>query len=267
MSATAGNCFSDQSWDPQPMPAKPYPPGKTCPDRPPDGELWACEDPNIDFPTVECLIADMKTCGIITNGHPTILFSFGVSNGNIKKLRDQYNPLGNVYNEMPDNAYWGNVMMGSRGKTFQLGINERGDVYIARSAEAIGAAASGDILVYVGEKNGYGGLGAFQQDNPEKRRPDNGPNIFRTYELPAVQHNGSVTRIISVDISNNAQHTVDWENGQSAPGLNNPLLPPGLANDIPVPPVPRFVFERRAVDSSRDVAPAGIAEGTSWDGG
>lgn len=257
MSATAGNCFSDQFWGVQRMPVKPFPPGKICPGKPPKGERWACEDPSINFPTVDCLIADIKTCGIISNGHPTILFSFGVGQGNIKKVRDQYNPLGNVYDDMLDNAYWASVMdkkTGSRGEVFRLDIRERLLVFLARSGEAIGAVASGDVLVYIGKRDGHGGLGAFQQDDPEIRR--DGPNIFRTYELPALQRNSAVTSIISVDISNNAQHTVDWENGQSAPNLNNPLLPPGSANDMPVPPVPAgFRKSRRDANDTDDDSP------------
>lgn len=70
LSATAGNCFSDQSEDVVPAPTGPTEDEIPCLNRPPAGELWACQDPSIDFPTVECLLADIKTCGIVGAATP-----------------------------------------------------------------------------------------------------------------------------------------------------------------------------------------------------
>ena len=74
MSAAAGNCVSDQSEDAQPIPAGPTEAEKKCLNGPPQGGLWACEDPNIDFPTIECLTADIKTCGIINANNDKSVF-------------------------------------------------------------------------------------------------------------------------------------------------------------------------------------------------
>ena len=77
----------------------------------PQGELWACQDPSIDFPTVECLLADIKTCGIIgTNGAQSVFYAFGVVKQSIGALRDQLTPTGNVYYDMLDENYWETVM-------------------------------------------------------------------------------------------------------------------------------------------------------------
>jgi hypothetical protein len=242
MSAAAGSCFSDQSEDAQPAPAGPTQARKTCPNGPPEGGLWACEDPRIDFPTVECLTADVKTCGIIgANNAQSVFYSFGVDQNNIGALRDRLTPPGNMYNDMLDDDYWNRVMFGRRD-TFRLEIPARLQVFIARSAEAYAAACSGEVLVYVGQRQGLsGGMGAFQLPDPSKP----GPNILRTYELPSLQRNSAVTRIVSVDVSNNFQHDVDWENGQSAPGLNNPLIPESPASTLPVPAVPARLRKSR----------------------
>ncbi|KIW88013.1 uncharacterized protein Z519_11123 [Cladophialophora bantiana CBS 173.52] len=243
LSATAGTCFSDQSNGPVASPKGKTALPKKCIGGPPTGGLWACEDPSIDFPTVECLMADMKTCGIITNGAPSVFYSFNIKGGaQISALRDRITPTGNLYNDEWDEAYWTRVMTG-RKSVFRLDINARLQVLIARSAEAFGRLASGDVFVYVPhlecpEEPNNGLLGSFQTDIPDPNDPNPGPNIFQTFELPSLQRNPAVTRIISVDINNNDQQHVDWENGQSPPGLNNPLLPASTASAIVVPPVP-----------------------------
>lgn len=239
LSITAGNCFSDQSENPVPAPIGPIKPGKICPNGPAEGGLWACEDPSIDFPTVECLTADIKTCGIVgLNNAPSIFYSFGVNGKIIGTLRNQVTPLGNVYNDILDGDYWKRVFDG-RVDIFRLDIITRANVMAARSMEAYAAAASGEVLVYVGQRVGDSGLGAFQLGL------SGATNMFRTYELPTLQRNTAVTRIVSVDFSNNYQHDVDWENGQSPPGLNNPLLPASPARNKPVPPVPAGLRKSR----------------------
>lgn len=247
LSITAGNCFSDQSESPVPAPIGPLKPGKKCPNGPAEGDLWACEDPSIDFPTVECLTADIKTCGIIgLNNAPSIFYSFGINNNIIGRLRDQVTPLGNLYNDMLDNAYWDRAIH-SRKDTFKLAIQDRGDLFSARTMEAYAATVSGDVLVYVGQRVGISGLGAFQLGKPGEI------NMLRTYELPTLQRNAAVTRIISVDFSNNYHQDVDWEHGQSPPGLDNPLLPASPASDEPVPPVPARFRKARRDDNTTDI--------------
>jgi len=67
----------------------------------------------------------------------------------------------------------------------------------------------------------------------------------RTYELPTLQRNPAVTRIVSIDVSNNFQYDVDWENGQSAAGLDSVLLLESAASSLSVPAVPARVRKHR----------------------
>ncbi|EXJ60018.1 hypothetical protein A1O7_04166 [Cladophialophora yegresii CBS 114405] len=160
-----------------------------------------------------------------------------------------------MYNDMLDDNYWQRVMV-ERRKVFQLNYNPRMQIFIACSAEAYALSCSGEVLVYVGQRQGAkGGIGAFQTPVPKPTDPNPGPNILRTYELPTLQRNNAVTRVVSVDVSNNFQEDVDWENGQSAPGLDNPLLPESPASALPVPDVPDGLqISRRDVnDTDADV--------------
>ncbi|KIX06948.1 uncharacterized protein Z518_04924 [Rhinocladiella mackenziei CBS 650.93] len=260
LSVTAGNCLSDQSDEPLAPPLPPYKEGKLCP------ELWACEDPNLDFPTVECLLADVKTCGIIgANGAPTIMYSFGVTDGNIAKFHDPIVPEGNIYRDMLDGPYWTqaithtNLKDKTKHDPFKLGVPARVDVLIARSAEAYAASASGEVLVFIGQQKGTVEgdtmLGIFQKPFVDPKNPNPDPSMLQTYEIPILQRNPTVTRIVSIDVSNNFQRDVDWENGQSPPGLDNPLLPLGEADNIPVPPVPAGMRKsRRDGNSTEDGA-------------
>ncbi|KIW91231.1 uncharacterized protein Z519_08127 [Cladophialophora bantiana CBS 173.52] len=160
-----------------------------------------------------------------------------------------------MYNDMLDGDYWRRVMDG-RWENFRLDINARMQVLVARSSEAYASSCSGEVLVYVGQRLGpSGGVSAFQtpMPNPKVKNPD--PNILRTYELPILQRNSAVTRIVSIDVSNNFQEDVDWENGQSAPGLDNTLLPLGQASALPVPAVPAGLRKSRrdSNDTKADV--------------
>ncbi|KIW89865.1 uncharacterized protein Z519_09294 [Cladophialophora bantiana CBS 173.52] len=243
MPALAGSCFSDQSNVVQEDSSDDTASNKVCLGVPPPGELWACQDPSIYFPTVECLLADIKTCGIIgANGAQSVFYAFGVIKKGIGALRDQLTPMGNVYYDILDDNYWETVMSAPsvpqtdpKSSRFRWDVRERTDLLIARSAEAFALATSGDAILYVGQRKGNGDLlGAFQL--PPATQTD--PNIWRTYELPVLQRNTAVARIISIDVSNNNQQSIERENGQSPPGLDNPLLPEGSASAILVPPAP-----------------------------
>ncbi|KAK5457174.1 hypothetical protein LTS15_004955 [Exophiala xenobiotica] len=135
-STTAGNCFSDQSEDLGSAPTVPTKVIKKCLNGPAAGELWACQDPSIDFPTVECLTADIKTCGILgADNAPSIFYSFGVDEEHINSLRDQVTPLGNLYRDMLDDDYTKTVLNG-RYEPFRLDIRARAQVFLALSIEA-----------------------------------------------------------------------------------------------------------------------------------
>lgn len=82
-------------------PSDPNPPPKRyldCYNRPsgdkswaPDGG-WACGIPKVDFPTVDCLTADMKACGNV--GQNSVFYSFGARTEQVVPFRDSLNPRG-----------------------------------------------------------------------------------------------------------------------------------------------------------------------------
>ena len=104
-STHAGACLSicqQNSDDPTPCPpARPIPMpqnplSSVCRNRLPEGEKWACEDEAIVFPTVECILADMKTCNNI--GQNTVFYSFGVRANDVRiNVRDKLSPKGVMF--------------------------------------------------------------------------------------------------------------------------------------------------------------------------
>ena len=96
-----------------------------------------------------------------------------------------------------------------------------------RYSQAMALAARGTVYVVVLQRNGEGGgIGAYQL--PNKPSP---PNVWRTYEFPAIQHkNAAVTSVKSVDASNDFAISEDWINGEGGE-----ILPFVDANDLPSP--------------------------------
>ena len=69
--------------------------------RPAAGEKWACEAEDLIFPTVECILADMKTCGNV--GENTVFYSFGANTVQARTgLRDGLTPKGTMFNDALD---------------------------------------------------------------------------------------------------------------------------------------------------------------------
>lgn len=216
---------------------------------------------------MDCLVADINTCGVIgANNAPSIFYSYGVVQGQVGTLRDQVVPEANYYVDCYDTPYWQGVIGPMKatetpGRLFAL---------IVRSAEAYAQVASGEILVFVENRLSVtddGTIGIFQ--TPKLTAPK--PNIWQTYELPILQRSPTVTRIVSIVTSENYKRYVDWENGQSPPGMNFPLLPLNDAMSVPVPPVPAGArkYKRDGNDTEADAAmtpcpvPAGAAVVTS----
>lgn len=104
-STFAGQCLSICP-DPQdcpegpPNPGEPLPLWQSCPNGPAPGAQWACQDPSLDFPTVDCLAADMRTCGLVgQGGRSTVFYSFGSTTSLTRPVRDSLNPRGVMWNE------------------------------------------------------------------------------------------------------------------------------------------------------------------------
>ena len=85
----------------RPVPMGQYPTRPVCRKSPPSNGKWACEDPNIIFPTVDCILADMKLCGYL--GKNSVFKSFGAEVPEISAtFLDKLTPRGVVFNEALD---------------------------------------------------------------------------------------------------------------------------------------------------------------------
>lgn len=221
---SAGNCFSLPRDPDDNTPAKPASIWATCKNRP---DQWACADPSIDFPTVECLAADMRTCGIVGTG-PTIFYSFGATTVQVRtRFRDTLDPRGIMWNDVLDEKY-GDEVLKKRFADFRLDIPTRLTVYTARFAEAMATVASGEVFFAVKNYDGEGGgKGAYQTPTTS------GINVWRTYEFPTLQRNKDVTSVVSIDINNDNSRSVDWK-----PDGDMELLPASGASSLNVPSVP-----------------------------
>ena len=225
----AARCRLDPPSDPSnlrhPLPTHSF---KPCVNKVPEDQAWACEDPSVTFPTVECLAADMLTCGNIgSDDVRSVFWSYGATTADMEHFRDQLTPPGSCYYDLLDQEYSDRVFT-----RFNLHASfERNERFVQRASQAMASISRGEVFLVLLQRQGqYGGVGIFQDPKPN----DHLTNIWTENEFPTLQRNPAVTRIISVDVSNNFHQDVDWANG--VPGV--PLLPPSTANTDPVPPVP-----------------------------
>ena len=260
----AGNCLS-LCRDPDDCPPGPTQPNEsppiwqTCPSGPATGAQWACQAPDIAFPTVACLTADMRTCGLIgQGGRSTVFYSFGVATVQARtQFRDTLDPKGVMFNDALDEGYWNSVLNVPK---FHMDINARMAVLVARYAEAMATVSTGEVFLVVKAYDGAGGgRGAYQNPLPG----DNTINVWRNYEFPTLQRNSAVTKVTSVDLTDNLKRHVDWQ-----PNSGDQELPAHPADDLEVPDPPEGCAARRvkrqatACATCITFAPPGGATGT-----
>lgn len=155
---------------------------------------WACDQSKVDFPTVECLAADMRSCGNV--GPNTVFYSFGAGTHDARDFRDTLHPQGTMFNDAID-FYYMNYVINPVAK-FGLsqaqvrgadGMN-RHDILTARLCQALASTSSGSAYLVVKSYGGdpvanQGGLpGIFQRPLPGPQ-----PNQWTTYELGTLQQN------------------------------------------------------------------------------
>ena len=258
----AGSCFSSICQNPFDMcdeePEANQRTWQQCMNRPAQGEQWACADPALPFPTVDCLVADMRTCGVVgQGGAQTVFYSFGCTTVIARtNVRDTLTPPGVMFNDalLGDDEYLRmiythpNYAMSDTTNKNPQGMT-RQNVFVARYSEALATVSTGAILFVVNARdNGQqgGGLGAYQNPLPS----DVIPNAWRTYEFPTLQRNPDVTSVTSIDATNGFTRTVDWQ-----PNNNDEELPPSNAASLAVPAaaVSKMKIKR---DSSVCAAPA-----------
>ena len=116
-------------------------------------------------------------------------------------------------------------------------------VFVARLSQALAQGSSGTAYVAVMQhKSEKGGQGAYQL--PKDPEDPNYPNVWRTYEFPALQRNSAVTSVISVAQNENWEPSRDWtkDGGQEK-------LPFADADKLPVPepvqPIPVVIEQSR----------------------
>ena len=255
----AGQCLSICR-DPDDCPPSSARPSdwQNCPSGPANGARWACQASNIDFPTVACLIADMRTCGLIgQGGRSTVFYSFGATTVDARtKVRDTLDPKGVLFNDALDEDYWNLVINVAK---FHLYDDRRHAVFVARYAEAMATVSTGEVFLVVKNYNGAGGgQGAYQNPLPG----DTNKNVWRSYEFPTLQRNAAVTQVTSIDLSDNLERHVDWQ-----PNSNREELPASGASDLPVPPPPpgcarRMKRQAAACVTCITFAPPGGTTGT-----
>ena len=210
------------------QPSESPPIWQKCPSRPANGAQWACQASNIDFPTVACLIADMRTCGLIGQGsRSTVFYSFGATSVEARtRFRDTLDPKGVMFNDALDLDYWNWVV---NVANLHMDNPVTRAVFVARYAEAMATVCTGEVFFVVKKYNGDGGgQGAYQNPLPGYR-----PNVWRLYEFPTLQRNAAVTKVTSIDLSDNLKHHVDWQ-----PNSKGEELPASGASDLLVPPPP-----------------------------
>lgn len=128
-----------------------------------------------------------------------------------------------MFNDALDETYI--EMLMNKRPDFHLESMKRQRLYRDRYAQAMAALSTGDVFLVCSKHNGDGGgVGIFQQ--PLHLQSE---NVWRSVELPTLQRNPAVKRIISVAKDQNYAHSVDWTAGQGN------LLPESTANSQQVP--------------------------------
>ncbi|KAF1953008.1 hypothetical protein CC80DRAFT_494907 [Byssothecium circinans] len=233
---------------PVPAPAPAPRPNEKWLDKCPKGmpKAWACLDPKIKFPTVDCIVADIKTCGTL-DANPVLLYSFGAATVNVRtKVRDVLNPRPAMWNNVLPNDWHVKMAKTERfalvqGKLPDPGADKRAEAFRNRFSAALTQAAKGEVILVTLDRNSqHGGSGAYSIPPPESTEP----NVWRLYEFPMAQRNKDVTRVVSYALSDpELKRVVDFERGQKTgllpmPQFPDPPLPKMDASPSPSTPRP-----------------------------
>jgi hypothetical protein len=234
-----------------PAPANPW--LNKCPKGIP--KTWACLDPKIKFPTVDCIVADLKTCGTL-DANPVLLYSFSATTVEVRtKVRDVLNPRPVMFNDaLPDD--WHNKIKVvkrfglQQGKIADPNVNKRNDAFVNRFSAALTKAAKGEVILVTKNRNSdFGGSGAYSMPNPKTAKE----NVWRTYEFPLAQRNPAVTRVVTYALTENSLNkVVDFE----PQGKKGAVLPKPKFPDPPLPKVNATPGPSKPVPGPSKPAPA-----------
>lgn len=183
-------------------------PWAKCPNDPPPAG-WACLGDNIRFPTLDCIRADIVSCGNIGSG-PTVFYSFGVATQEVREnVRDKLDPRGMMFNDALDSSWWDGVTNTER---FGLADNQARQAYLRNIyAAAMAQASAGEVFLVTASRTSAATdpeqPGIFQNPlNPND-------NIWREFELPNLQRNDQIDAITNVAKDEDWAKTTDWRRG------------------------------------------------------
>lgn len=205
-----------------------------CPNGMP--KKWACLDPKIAFPTVDCIVADIKACGTLDN-NPALFYSFGATTIEVRtKVRDTLNPRPVMFNDaLPqdwDNKIAAEPRFGlTQGKLADPGFQRRYDAYVNRFSAAMAKAAQGEVIVVTKTRVSRNtGSGAYSLPDPQTPAE----NRWRLYEFPVAQRNAKVTGVVSYALEEKPlKKVIDFQ-----PGVKGEVLPMPTFPDPPKPAPP-----------------------------
>jgi hypothetical protein len=202
---------------------------------------WACQDPKITFPTVDCIAADIEACGALEN-NPALFYSFGAKVDDVRtKVRDKLSPKPVMFNDVLPLDWEKRVIEHPRfglvqGKIADPRYMERYDAYIHRRSAAMAQAAKGEvILVTLKRTSENTGVGAYSLPDPK----DCAENTWRVYEFPMAQRNSRVTSVASYALEEKPlKKVVDFQPGRKGMMLPEPSFPNPPKPASPQQPAP-----------------------------
>lgn len=231
--------------------AEAYLVAKRCQNVPRNGARWACQDPDLAFPTVKCLKKDLVTCGLVRSSDP-LFWSFGAHLNEIIDFTRQAPQKWYVSYDAILGVEWVDAVM-SNPKFQGLHDSPRDNVFAARLGQAFASVCRGQAYLIVASRPGWGGGALFQKRYSNLRDYGvGGPykpgalqysfkaktsnagykryNVWRDFEFPALQRNGRVANLTTVAADEGYKPVVDWRKGDA------PSLKLVDADTLPVPP-------------------------------
>lgn len=184
-------------------------PGRPCRNDPIPPNAWQCLP--LPFPTVECIVEDLKICGNIGPGL-SVFYSMGASTVQTRTgFADVQNPPGVMFNDALGDSWWDPVIF---ARSVELGLDgshkDRTEYFRNIFAIAMAQASAGEVFFVTKSRTGDaippGDPGIFQN-------PFTLPNIWRQMELPNLQRNRAITAITNVVVEENFRRYTDWRQG------------------------------------------------------
>ena len=224
-----------------------------CAHRPSEGQRWACEDPQLTFPTVACLTRDVLTCGNVV-GKSCVFYSFGAGGCAARDFaKTLVNGKGVTFHDALDTDYISEVLGVKKFHLIDATRNDqnlnRRNIYVRKLAQAF-ASVCGNTQAFLLVKHYQGqggGVGVYQTpwDPPTKHPIDIQDNVWLNDEFPSLQNNNKIITVYSVDTSNDNRINPDWTRG-----LDGPPTVPRDVEAIPLPPLQEA--QSRSIPQRRD---------------